>query len=423
MGYKLVYNPLIGNLDYVFVNNQSLDTTSSPKFANITDSGILVNQVVYGGTAGLLTGNSKLTYDGTTLILDHTNLITVGVPSYSLAGKLNLGLDDTDYSAINIMTNSTATGWCSSKGDSTSSLFQFTRGFKRAIGNYDGAYANGFNFLFTNEDTITNNNTSPSAIYANIMGATLHEYYQTFSGTGPINKTNTGFAFGLDGGTNSFTGTGLMVETVDGVAINVAPSLSINTATGQYNGHFKGLDVFASAGNIDNHLSGSFSLDVTGIKAVANAVSTGVAYGIDVLTGGNTTYGGRFQGGTAALWLIGHVIWDADNTYNIASSTKWTKDYYGKGKIYLNQTTEYITGSTNAGYLDLNANTGIRLNQATTINNVITATYFQTSTAITANSTGTVAIVAKDANLLTNNAGWLPLKKSDGTVVYVPYWT
>lgn len=52
----------------------------------------------------------------------------------------------------------------------------------------------------------------------------------------------------------------------------------------------------------------------------------------------------------------------------------------------------------------------------------VTAAYFKTSTAPTANSTGTVNIVAKDANLLTNNDSWLPFKKSDGTTVYVPCW-
>jgi hypothetical protein len=80
-----------------------------------------------------------------------------------------------------------------------------------------------------------------------------------------------------------------------------------------------------------------------------------------------------------------------------------------------------------------NANVSIGKNTAPTValdvvgqitaDNIVTGTYFQTSTAITANSSGTVAIVAKDANLLTNNAGWLPCKKSDGTVVYLPYWT
>jgi hypothetical protein len=52
----------------------------------------------------------------------------------------------------------------------------------------------------------------------------------------------------------------------------------------------------------------------------------------------------------------------------------------------------------------------------------LTAPYFEISTAPTANSSGTVAIVAKDANLLTANSGWLPLKTNAGTVVYIPYW-
>jgi hypothetical protein len=59
---------------------------------------------------------------------------------------------------------------------------------------------------------------------------------------------------------------------------------------------------------------------------------------------------------------------------------------------------------------------------AFTTTGLVTAANFQISTAPTANSTGTVAIVAKDVNLLTANAGWLPLKRSDGTTVYVPYW-
>jgi hypothetical protein len=58
-----------------------------------------------------------------------------------------------------------------------------------------------------------------------------------------------------------------------------------------------------------------------------------------------------------------------------------------------------------------------------TFTGVAVSPYFQTSTVPTDNvAGGTVVIVAKDANLLTANAGWLPLKRSDGTTVYVPYW-
>lgn len=54
---------------------------------------------------------------------------------------------------------------------------------------------------------------------------------------------------------------------------------------------------------------------------------------------------------------------------------------------------------------------------------IIVGSFHQTSTAPTANSTGTVVIVAKDAAALTPNAGWLPFKTNAGTTVYVPYWT
>jgi len=53
----------------------------------------------------------------------------------------------------------------------------------------------------------------------------------------------------------------------------------------------------------------------------------------------------------------------------------------------------------------------------------VSAPLFKTTTAPTANSSGTVSIVAKDAGALTANAGWLPMKRSDGTTVYLPYWT
>lgn len=56
-------------------------------------------------------------------------------------------------------------------------------------------------------------------------------------------------------------------------------------------------------------------------------------------------------------------------------------------------------------------------------NGAFTAAYFKTSTAVTANSTGTVSIVNKTASTGVANAGWLPMKKSDDVVVYVPFWT
>lgn len=66
---------------------------------------------------------------------------------------------------------------------------------------------------------------------------------------------------------------------------------------------------------------------------------------------------------------------------------------------------------------------GSTVGAALRASNIFEAALFKTMTAPTANSTGTVAIVAKDAGALTNNAGWLPMKTNAGTTVYMPYWT
>jgi hypothetical protein len=87
----------------------------------------------------------------------------------------------------------------------------------------------------------------------------------------------------------------------------------------------------------------------------------------------------------------------------------------------INTANNYINGSLRIGSA-VAPTVALDVTGQITANNVVTGTYFQTSTAATANSTGTVAIVAKDANLLTANAGWMPIKKSDGTTVYIPYW-
>lgn len=58
----------------------------------------------------------------------------------------------------------------------------------------------------------------------------------------------------------------------------------------------------------------------------------------------------------------------------------------------------------------------------TTNSTNLVATTVKITTPPTANSTGTVVIIAKDSGVLTNNAGWLTMIRSDGTTVYIPYW-
>lgn len=70
-------------------------------------------------------------------------------------------------------------------------------------------------------------------------------------------------------------------------------------------------------------------------------------------------------------------------------------------------------GGTNWGWYGLSANNYF--------GGIVQATYFQTNTAPTANSTGADTILDRTATPAVN-AGWLPVKTNAGTVVYVPYW-
>ena len=55
-----------GGGDPVFSTPQDIATTSSPTFANITDSGLTANRIVCAGTSGILTGYSTFTISPTT---------------------------------------------------------------------------------------------------------------------------------------------------------------------------------------------------------------------------------------------------------------------------------------------------------------------------------------------------------------------
>jgi hypothetical protein len=51
----------------------------------------------------------------------------------------------------------------------------------------------------------------------------------------------------------------------------------------------------------------------------------------------------------------------------------------------------------------------------------VVSPYFKISTAPTANGAGVGSIKVR-GGVAATNAGWLPIKKSDGTTVYIPYW-
>jgi YD repeat-containing protein len=128
---------------------------------------------------------------------------------------------------------------------------------------------------------------------------------------------------------------------------------------------------------------------------------------------GNTT---ATLNGTSSVFTIQPVI---SGSYLGLSTSVGKFRLFGTGGT--NNEDLILDLETNANVAGLSSLSGVTQLISTGIDFV--APYFQTSTAITANSSGTVAIVAKDANTATNNAGWLPLKDSSGNIIYVPYWS
>lgn len=134
---------------------------------------------------------------------------------------------------------------------------------------------------------------------------------------------------------------------------------------------------------------------------------------------------------TTQGYFIGHdIIGNGGHNFFWYDRVQNTSGIYIDGSsgvttIYLGSSTP--TGLSSSGNVIVGgtSDNGVDKLQVTGTSNVTStskAQLFQTTNAPTANSTGTVAIVAKDASSATNNAGWLPMKRSDGTTIYLPYW-
>lgn len=154
----------------------------------------------------------------------------------------------------------------------------------------------------------------------------------------------------------------------------------------------------------------------------------------------SATVGAIFRGaGTSAYagWTLATITESGNDvtlkaagagTITFAPGTASSDPYWlsSSGKIGLGGTA--ITNNesllfdfeTTANKVGISSATGVTEMVFTGI--TLTAPYFEISTAPTANSTGTVAIVAKDANLLTANAEWIAIKNSSGQVRYIPVW-
>ncbi|MDP2741329.1 MAG: hypothetical protein Q8O66_01415, partial [bacterium] len=97
---------------YLDGQNQTVATTSSPTFANITDSGLTITRIPYASTAGLLVDSANLTFDGTTLstggIATTGNVLlplgAVTTPSLSFVSDTNTGLWSSGADTLNFST-------------------------------------------------------------------------------------------------------------------------------------------------------------------------------------------------------------------------------------------------------------------------------------------------------------------------------
>lgn len=145
------------------------------------------------------------------------------------------------------------------------------------------------------------------------------------------------------------------------------PIITLNNAALDYTGNFVGILGHANPDIAD---TASNSKTTTGIGVKGNAETGGIAldtgYGGWFKSAENTSnYGVYAEGATAALYAKGHIVFDADNTYDIgASAGNWLGEIYQKGTHYFRDTAIHIA-SADDGHLDLTADGSIDLNANT----------------------------------------------------------
>jgi hypothetical protein len=377
-------------------------------FANITDSGLTITRVPYASIAGLLIDSANMTFDGTTLTaggLATTGLTRVGGGTNAVqvvitgnVSQSNDLLQITSDVSPNVI----------------SSLMRFTGAFKSGATGY---------LLSTLEllGMAADPNVSPLCY---MIGSRI-----TLNGYGKASAKQTG-------GTQTMVGRDIVVnrgaatagtENISGITMDFSGG-SLDEGEGASSATFSNTGIIMSNsnaafadGDTTNLTNIGISVQGFGTNRVAGVLRQGIAL---TSNGGSieakkdytisTGRGGKFVVGTG---LDGEFFSTGDDIY--LRNVTQDKDLY----LSINDGGVTKTIKWDAANDKLVHSSALfTFNDPITSLGVVTGTYFQTSTAPTANSTGTVAIVAKDTNLLTANAGWMPIKKSDGTTVYIPYW-
>jgi hypothetical protein len=227
----------------------------------------------------------------------------------------------------------------------------------------------------------------------------------------------------VDLGTYSLTTTGVMTATrlISTAAIGIAP-LTITSTD---------LVVNLNADLVDGHHASEF-VPYTG-------ATTNVALGVHTLTCGPlTTNSGLGDGVGLSVVEVDYFSGFPMMVLQGSTSSGPTSGFGQTGGLFIFGDPSGIGGPfPSLVFLDttdpVNIQSSIQQDGSgnflfyaysglTQFNGVVQADFLKTATPPIANSTGTVALVAKDANLLTANAGWIPMKRSDGTEIYLPYW-
>lgn len=142
---------------------QNIATTSSPTFANLTDSGLTITRVPYASTSGLLVDSANMTFDttnGLTLAAGSASALNLSSTAGTAVGGILFGADTNLYrSAANVLR--------------TDDSFQ-AGGYFRVIGSGSPASGSGLGLEFGMSGGVgyifPYNRTSPAYVPFNIYG-------------------------------------------------------------------------------------------------------------------------------------------------------------------------------------------------------------------------------------------------------------
>lgn len=249
-------------------------------------------------------------------------------------------------------------------GTASMQALYVNRHLQRTI-NDNGTTIAALTFLLSNFDTYGATSGKPKTIS---QWCALFQSLRQNSYSGSINASFLNVGVYVDLRDSVLTGLTItssadVGESAFGFLINLIQETILNNAALDYVTTQAGISADCYS-YVTNTASNSYSITVYGAKVFAGYTSgvKGTAYGGHFSAKDQTTnYGVYAEGATAALWCKGHIIWDSANAYDIGTTSVYGRDIFTAGKHYFRDSAIHIA-SANDGYLDLTADTDIRIN-------------------------------------------------------------